>query len=230
MGDSLLTRSRLLPFLPYVLVGTAHLAALFVHAEPGSTWTKLLIMPALLLGLLLSLARTRDRPRLGELVLLGGLGILFSWAGDALLESPGDVGFLIGLGCFLLAHLAYLVLFLRPLRERRPPRIALLYLLWWLVLVLFLAPQIGPLLVPVAAYGLVLAASSGAALGSNRLAGAGALVFLCSDTILALKLFQPGFAFWQIDFAIMLLYILGQGLIAVAIAIPVRRFPTAPPR
>ncbi len=221
MADS--ARSRLLPFAPYAVIGVVHLVTLFTQWSAGSTLSKPLLMPALLLALVLSL-----RPLRSELALFAGIGILLSWAGDVLLESPGDIGFLLGLGCFLLAHVAYLLLFLRPLRERRPPVLTLLYLLWWVALVVFLTPQVGALLVPVAAYGLVLAASSAAALGANRVAAIGALVFLCSDTILAFKLFLPGFTFWQIDFAIMLLYLVGQGLIAFAAISRARSFRTTP--
>ena len=200
-----------------------HLGTLIAGEGAGSTITKVLLMPALLLAVLWAL-----RLRLGDLLVFAVLGILFSWAGDALLESPGDIGFLLGLGGFMLAHLAYLVLFLRPLRERRIPWYAATYALWWVVLVLFLAPHIGPLLVPVAAYGLVLAASSAAALGTNRFSAIGALVFLLSDTILAFKLFLPGWDFYPVDVIIMTLYIGGQGLIAYGVATRGYRFPTPP--
>ena len=200
-----------------------HLGTLIAGEGAGSTITKVLLMPALLLAVLWAL-----RLRLGDLLVFAVLGILFSWAGDALLESPGDIGFLLGLGGFMLAHLAYLVLFLRPLRERRIPWYAATYALWWVVLVLFLAPHIGPLLVPVAAYGLVLAASSAAALGTNRFSAIGALVFLLSDTILAFKLFLPGWDFYPVDVIIMTLYIGGQGLIAYGVATRGYRFPSPP--
>ena len=199
---------RLPAFIPYAVVGALHLVTLFIGWDAGSTATKLAIMPALLLGFLLALPRRR-----GNIVVLGTIGILLSLAGDALLESPGDLGFLFGLASFLLAHLAYLVLFLGPLRERRISWLAAVYALWWVVLLVLLVPHVGVLVVPVAAYGLVLAASATAALGTNRLAMVGALVFLCSDTILAFHLFYPDFGFWQVDFTIMSLYIAGQGLI-----------------
>ena len=96
------------------------------------------------------------------------------------------------------------------------------------MLVLYLAPHIGPLLVPVAAYGLVLAASSAAALGTNRFSAIGALVFLLSDTILAFKLFLPGWDFYPVDVIIMTLYIGGQGLIAYGVATRGYRFPSPP--
>jgi uncharacterized membrane protein YhhN len=199
---------RLPSFIPFAAIGAAHLLTLFIGWDAGSTVTKLAIMPALLLGLLLALPRRR-----GNILVFGSIGIVLSWSGDALLESPGDIGFLLGLGSFLLAHLAYLVLFAGPLRERRIPWLAGLYAVWWVALLVILVPHVGALVVPVAAYGLALAASAIAALGTNRLAMIGALVFLASDTILAFHLFYPGFEFWQIDFTIMLLYILGQGLI-----------------
>lgn len=214
---------KVLPFVPYAAVGVVHLGTLIAVSDAGSSVTKLLIMPALLAAVLWAL-----RLRVGDLLVLSVLGILFSWAGDGLLETPGDIGFLLGLGAFLLAHLAYLVLFLRPLRERRMPWFAALYALWWVVLVLCFAPHTGALLVPVAVYGLALAASSAAALGTNRHAAIGALVFLVSDTVLAFKLFLPGWDFYPIDVVIMALYIGGQGLIAYGVASRGYRFPNPP--
>lgn len=201
-----------MPFVPFAVVGVAHLVMLLTPNGVDSNITKLLLMPTLLLAVVVAV---RARPTV--LLLVGAIGILFSWAGDALLESPGDFNFLIGLGLFLCAHLAYLALFLGPLRERRMPRYAALYLVWWLVLVIVLAPYVGSLLVPVAVYGLAVAASAASALGATRPAAIGALLFLASDTILAFKLFVGGSEIFGIDATIMALYIAGQGLIALAV-------------
>lgn len=195
-------------FLPYLVVSLLHLTTLVV----GSAWsgpTKVLLMPALLLALLGNVRRVR--PMVGIWL---GAGILCSWAGDVLLATPGGIGFLLGLGGFLLAHAAYLVLFRWPLRRWRLTWWAFAYLAWWLALVLVLSPHLGGLLVPVAVYGLVLGASAAFALGTNALTATGAFLFLVSDSILASKLFWPGFAFWQQDAVIMLCYCVGQGLIA----------------
>ena len=200
---------RLPAFIPFAVASIVHLAVLFAGLELSSI-TKLTLMPALLIGFLVALPRRR-----GNILVFGTIGILLSWSGDALLESPGDIGFLLGLGSFFLAHVAYLVLFLGPLRQRRIPWQAVFYALWFVVLLILLVPHVGALVVPVAAYGLVLAAAASAALGANRLALVGALVFLVSDTILAFRLFYPDFDFWQMNFVIMLLYIVGQGLIAL---------------
>ena len=174
--------------------------------------SKPFLMPALLFAVLWSL-----RGRRSALRLFAALGLVFSFLGDVLLQSPGDIGFLLGLGGFLLAHLAFLILFTRSMRERRIPWYASAYVAWWVVLVLYLAPYVGALIVPVAVYGLVLGASSVAALGTGRLAAIGALVILVSDTILAFKLFVPGYTFYPVDFIIMTLYVVGNGLIAYAV-------------
>lgn len=195
-------------FVPYAVVGSLHLLALFMGWSAVSTPTKWMLMPLLLVGLLVGLPKLRT-----GVALWGTLGILFSWAGDVLLGSPGDGGFLLGLGGFFVAHVMYLVLFLGPLRSRRLPTAALVYIVWWLILVLVLAPHLGGLLIPVAIYGLVLGAAAAFAWGTNRVTAVGGVLFAASDTMLAFKMFYPGFAVWQQDFVIMLFYIVGQALI-----------------
>lgn len=204
---------RWLPLLPFALVGLVHLVVLLGPAADESTLTKLLLMPTLLIGVAIA-----TRLRGLRLVVVASVGILFSWAGDALLAAPGSTSFLIGLGLFLCAHVAYVVLFLWPLRERRLPAYAAVYGLWWVVLVVYLAPAVGGLLIPVAIYGLAVAASAATALGATRPAALGALLFLVSDSILAFKLFVAGVdQIAGIDAIIMALYIAAQGLIAVAV-------------
>ena len=207
----------LLKFVPFAIVSVIHLITLFVGWSDGSTYTKLAIMPALLLAFLWSLPVRRSL-----LALLGSVAIVFSWLGDALLETPGDSGFLLGLGSFLLAHVTYLVLFAWPMRRGTVPWAALVYAGWWFALVSILAPHIGTLLVPVAAYGLVIALAAAAALGTNRFTAIGASLFLISDTILAFRLFYPDFEFWQMNFIIMVFYILGQGLIVLGAVLHAR--------
>ncbi len=215
---------RLLWFIPYVLATVVHLGALFASAAgvtsagDVATATK----PALMITLLLGLLASTPRPR-GPIPAWASAAILLSLAGDVLLAQPGDIGFLVGLGAFLLAHLAYTALFLGPLRTRRMPRLAVAYGLWWFALLAVLLPHLGGLAVPVVLYGAVLGLSAAAALGTNRIVAIGAALFLLSDTLLAFKMFLPGFEFWQQDFVIMVLYTLGQGLMAVGIVREARR-------
>jgi alkenylglycerophosphocholine/alkenylglycerophosphoethanolamine hydrolase len=197
-------------FSPYGVVALVHLVALWVSAEAVAGWTKTLLMPALLVGLLIALPDRR-----GRIALFAGVALALSWVGDLLVAGPGEGDFVLGLVGFLLAHVTYLVLFLGPLKTRRMPWLALLLVPWWLGLVLVLGPHLGVFLVPVALYGLVLGGSTAASLGTNAVTGAGGILFLLSDSVLAFKLFWPGFELWQADVAVMLPYVLGQGLIVV---------------
>lgn len=202
----------------YAIVASIHLVSLFVDAAVVGSATKVLLMPALLLALLVALPRIRS-----QIALWASLGIAFSWAGDALLADPESGGFVVGLGAFLLAHAAYLVLFIRPMRTKRLTPFALVYVMWWVALVGLLAPHLGGFLIPVAIYGLVLGTSAAFALGTNRISAIGALLFTASDTVLAFKLFHPDFSLWQPDFVIMLLYVVGQGLIIAGAVAHARR-------
>ncbi len=227
------------PFAVYAVVSVIQLAGLFAGAAQLASLTKPLLMPVLLLALIWSTLGRRTsiglalnratRGRRSSIVALAAAGIVFSWIGDVLLSTPGGLGFLLGLGSFFVAHLAYFVLFLGPLRTRpfrtRPFRtrrassplspLGLLFVPWLVGLLVILGPHLGMLFVPVALYGLVLGLAAAAALGTNRLTAAGGVLFLLSDTVLALRLFLPGFSLWQADFLIMLLYVLGQGLIVL---------------
>lgn len=206
-------------FAPFVVVSALHLAALFVGWQDAALPTKFLLMPSLLVALLLSLPSRRS-----EVALWAGLALVFSAAGDVLLADPGEFGFLIGLGCFFLAHVAYVVLFVRPLRARRPPWWAfVLFAAWWGGLIVALLPHVGPLAIPVTVYGFVLCLAAAAAMGTTPLIGVGAVLFLASDSLLGFRFFLPGFALWQEDVIIMLGYIVGQALIIVGAVRVTRR-------
>lgn len=205
-------------FLPYAVIGVVHLVTLFTAWHDGSAVTKPLLMPALLLGFLLSFPHLRSRTG-RRIAILGSAAIALSWIGDVSLGMPGGLGFLIGLGFFFLAHVAYLALFLNAIALRRlPPRnwalVVLAALVWWAGFLALLAPHAGTLLVPIALYGAVLGGVAATAVACNRWVMVGALLFLISDSLLGLHLFLPGFEFWQVDFTIMVFYISGQGLIA----------------
>ncbi|KQV05131.1 lysoplasmalogenase [Leifsonia sp. Root112D2] len=213
---------RLISFLPYAVVGVIHLVALALTAGAVATATIPLLMPALLLALLWSLPRLRT-----EIALLGTLAIVFSWLGDISLMNSGDLGFLSGLGFFLLAHVAYLVLYARRMRRRRLPWWSVIYVLWWIALVAVLAPHTGVLLVPVAIYGLALGAVGVLGASCDRLIVIGSALVVLSDTMLGLHRFLPGFEPWQIDTTIMVAYILGQGLMCAGIVRSARLFNAA---
>ncbi len=199
-------------FTPYAVVGILHIGALALNLVALSTFTKPLLMPLLLAGLLFALPRWRT-----QVALLSSLAILFSWAGDVALASSGELAFLVGLGFFLLAHVAYIVAFWRKLRMVKLPKLAIVYALWWLGLVIVLAPHLGSLLIPVAVYGLVLGLMGALALRCDIRIAVGGALFVISDTLLGLDRFLPGFDLWQVHALILATYIGAQGLIALGI-------------
>lgn len=163
--------------------------------------------------------------------------LIFSGAGDVLLAVPGlTQGFVMGLGAFLLAHLAYFVLFWRV---RRPwsqvpvwHRIAigvvwvaaaLNYVMFW--------PGMGELKAPVACYVIVLAMMASAALLADlrgEWAAVGALLFTVSDALIGTTRFVGSVP--AQEYAIWILYALAQLLLVAGVmAVRAVRAPRATP-
>jgi uncharacterized membrane protein YhhN len=129
------------------------------------------------------------------------IGILFSLMGDIFLMLPSDQ-FLLGLICFLITHICYIVAFLLDSRFGRP--------LWPYVLLAAIAIAIFELLsggidatmkLPVAIYAAALSFMTAQAIArylqhnsaGSQLAAIGAALFLISDTALAYDRFVSGF-------------------------------------
>lgn len=132
------------------------------------------------------------------------IALVFSGLGDFLLALPGlKVSFIGGLGAFLMAHLAYLRLFVPLGGDLRPQRLvgcglvlgaagALLGRFW---------PNLGPLTWPVTVYIGVLAAMACAALLARlptSLAALGALFFVVSDALIGTAKFLSPFDTYQL--------------------------------
>lgn len=196
-------------FAPYAVVSIVYLVAQVMGADAVTDFVKPLLMPTLLAGFLFALPRVRS-----EIAILGSIAIVFSWLGDVTLGSVGEIWFLVGLGFFLLAHVAYVVLFLRRLRTRPFSPLALIYVAWWVGLVVVLWPHLGSLLIPVAVYGIVLGAMGAIGLSCNRWIALGGALFVVSDSLLGLNRFHPDFELPFVHVLIMLTYIAAQGLIA----------------
>jgi uncharacterized membrane protein YhhN len=209
-------RARWWAFAPYVAVTVWHLVTLLPGmpaSGPAETISKMLLMPTLALGVALSGLHIRG----ARAVLLFG-ALLFSWLGDEagaffgmLPEVPTMVGF------FALAHLCYIWLFTRHLKQRRLPWWTLVYALWWVVMIGVLWPRLGALAVPMAVYGLILGMMAATSAATTTLIAIGGAVFLLSDSLLAFQLFPPTPLGAGSDVAIMTAYCLGQLLIAVGV-------------
>lgn len=154
--------------------------------------------------------------------ILVGLGL--SWIGDAALLGRSDRTFLLGLGSFLLGHLAYVMAFLTTDLDPTVP--ALLFGLAWLVVVIQIARRLlphvtGRMLTPVIAYitvisvMVVLAGPAGAGRGS-LLIPLGAVAFAVSDIAVARERFvrrDVTNRMWGLP-----LYYVGQLLLAMSVA------------
>lgn len=151
------------------------------------------------------------------------LGLLFSLAGDIILDWPADL-FAFGLGAFLIAHLCYLVAYLGDSR-RLAPRALLLALAAGGGMFTMLASQpLGQLLMPVALYALTISAMLWRALAriaepniarsSAWLAAVGAVLFVISDSLIGINRFVAPFA--SAHYAIIVTYWLGQFAIAAS--------------
>ncbi len=169
-------------------------------------------IPALCLAALCVMARSRVY---GVLTASGLVGCAF---GDILL-GWADPGFLLGMGAFLLGHVLFVAAFVTAERRLRPLW-ALPFAAWGVAAFVPLLPNLGSMILPVAAYVVVIAAMMWRAFATAErdsltwLAPIGAVSFGLSDTVLA-------FARWDVPFpvpqeAVMPLYWLGLLLIALA--------------
>ena len=169
-------------------------------------------------GALVVVAVASRHVRRDALVL--GLGLAFSTAGDVLLDlDPGL--FVFGLGAFLLAHVTYISLFVRnraPGVRLDPGRLAAVVavvaasatLSAWIV------PSVGELAVPVVVYIFAITAMVVAAIlarFSRWWVAAGAVLFLISDSLLAINRFKTPVPLR--DVLVWSTYYLGQCGIAV---------------
>lgn len=156
------------------------------------------------------------------------LALVFSWLGDIFLlfEKQNPRLFIFGLGGFLLAHLCYIAYFNQIGKQngvRFSPKIliSLGVLIYVVSLFILLAPRLENLQIPVFFYALTLAAmllTSFHAFDFKRhdfgkICVAGTLLFVLSDSLLAINRFYQPFEFASV--LIMLTYGTAQFLITV---------------
>lgn len=203
----------------WLLLGLAG-AAVFLYAKTtGDNLLSLLSKGIPVIALLLWL---RQAPA-GTYRRWIGIGLLFSLAGDLLLDWPDDL-FVFGLGAFLLAHLAYLRAYFSD--SRRPALAALLLALvtGGAMFAVLAGGGLGELLIPVACYALVISLMLWRALArlghpdlqprATWLAAGGAALFVLSDSLIGIDRFVASFA--AAPYAIILSYWLGQWGIAAS--------------
>ncbi|WP_162257762.1 lysoplasmalogenase [Agromyces sp. Root81] len=216
-------RSPFVAFAPYLVASALHLVLLYLGPAWSVTATKALLMPLLALAVV-ALVRPLRAP-----VPLLLAAIAFSWGGDVLLSFPGDGWFVAGLCSFLLAHVVYIVLFLRmPRTRRRPPAWSYAYWAWMIVMLGLLLPHAGMLAAPISLYAAAIGMMAMCASMHGRWIALGGAFFIVSDSVLALGRFLPGYEFAGHDFAVMSTYLAAQGLIAWGVVASKLAAPAAP--
>lgn len=109
-------------------------------------------------------------------------GLVAATAGDVALLVPGRAAFLVGMGFFLIAQLAFLTGFRRHGRPPAPAWVG--YLLAWAAGNALLWGALGPLRLPVLGYSLALCLMAAAATGVSARVAAGGALFLASDLLI----------------------------------------------
>ena len=195
------------------LLGVSYLAALPAYPYAASPVVKGLSI-AILAVLPWMLRPVRHRRNAGLL----SAALIASSAGDVLLDADPERLFVPGLCAFLAAHLIYAALFVtnRSCWEevKTPRRVLLIAVPIYVFLIsIWLIPDTGPLKIPVAIYIVAITAMASTALGSrfSWRVPAGALLFVMSDTLLAIAKFKG--AFRARDYLVWATYYAAQYLI-----------------
>jgi len=150
--------------------------------------------------------------------------LLFAFWGDVLLLFP-DQFFVFGLASFLLAHVLLITVSSRFLQQVSKLRIlvhSLPFVVILAVLLYLIYPNLEELLIPVIIYGIVISVFGVVAFlvytNDKSIANSwlflGSLIFILSDSILAINKFSQSSEFFGI--AIMITYIIAQYLICKA--------------
>lgn len=205
-------RSRPLLWVSAV-ASTVYLLTARWQPYPGSALVKGCAVGALAVLALRSRGARRDAGLLA-------LGLAFSTAGDVLLDFDPRL-FAFGLGAFLLAHLTYISLFVRNRTSGirlRPPLLAavLLVVAFSAALSVWIVPSVGRLAVPVVLYVCALTTMVCAAILARfpqRWIAVGAMLFLISDSLLAIHKFKEPVP--MRDYLVWTTYYLGQCGIAL---------------
>ena len=200
----------------FVTVAVLHLGAQLTGADDVADATQVLLMPLLAAALWLN----TEAPR-GRLVTLTLVALGLSWLGDSAPKlTQGDTAFLVMIGFFLLAQIAYVVAFW-PFRDRSVLNVRRPLLLGYVAVVVALVVACvggaAGMLVPVLVYGALLGTMAVLATGVNLPTAIGGALFLVSDGLIALNAFADGFDLPGQGFWVMATYLTAQSLIVVGV-------------
>ncbi|MCK8521198.1 lysoplasmalogenase [Aquimarina sp. D1M17] len=186
---------------------------------------RLFTKPAILVSLILFLVTQRNNIR-KPLFIMVFLALVFSLLGDVFLlfTQNSNVFFMLGLTMFLIAHLVYILIFLKNRSQQGNKRLfPMLTLIYGVLLFALLYEKLGSMLIPVAIYMIVILFMSNTAyFRSRKVSGqsyvlvlAGALFFMLSDSLLAIDMFYKTLPYNNV--LVMSTYAVAQLLIFIGI-------------
>ncbi|SHL84267.1 lysoplasmalogenase [Flavobacterium saccharophilum] len=210
-------------FKIYVAFSILYLIILLAEYETLDLFLKPVLIPLLAFGNYFYRSFSTKKALLAAL--------LFSWIGDVILlfADIAEIYFILGLVSFLTAHIIYCVLFNKQIKSRVHKNkitfaIGSLLVAFYLIGMLsILLPSLGDLKIPVIIYASVISimllfAFNGFLVWQkpgNKYIFVGAIVFVISDSILAINKFYAPVE--RSSFFIMLTYLVAQYLIVVGI-------------
>jgi uncharacterized membrane protein YhhN len=176
-------------------------AILFIWAEYNGPPIQIYIFKPLTMVfiILIAVLKTKASPAFYAFAIIAGL--VCSTAGDIFLMLPTDQ-FILGLVSFLIAHLFYISAFTYGSKIRHAPWALIPFVIFGILIYVILFPYLGAMKLPVAAYILVILVMgwrawerwSQTAEITALFAFIGAVLFIISDSILALNRFREPFA------------------------------------
>lgn len=206
----------------YIGLSIIYLLILFFGYENLDFYLKPVLIPLLGLGVYFHSKFPSKN------ILLGAL--LFSWIGDVVLlfEGIGEIYFILGLVAFLISHIIYCVVFNKQIKTIRINKAflfsgSIVILIYLIGMLSALLPTLGDLKIPVIVYASVISlmlffAFSGLLTWEkpgNQFVFIGAVVFILSDSILAVdKFYNP---IQKSSVFIMSTYLVAQYLIVTGI-------------
>lgn len=204
-----------------MIVAVLHL---FTASRPGefpelALYSKAALMPILLFS---CFALKSKNVRAVGIPLI--IALIFSWIGDIVLTN--EEWFLYGLGAFFLAHVAYIISFVKSNFSNhevalihKVPIFMFAFVFFGALMFLYLKPNLDDMILPVMAYVAIIIGMNIAALNRYKkvnnksfwLIMIGAMLFLFSDSLIAINKFDHTIEYARVY--IMFTYILAQYLI-----------------
>lgn len=203
-------------------ISVFYLILLFIGQDEIAWYLKPILLPFLILE-----TYSSENFKTKNLLLTA---LVFSWIGDIILmfADKGELYFIFGLVSFLIAHIIFILLFTKQEKENTSTN-----KLFWVGLIIvgiylfgmlsLLYPSLGDLKIPVTVYAITISTMLLMAIKgyfnwskpSNLTVLLGALIFVSSDSILAINKFHSELP--KSGFLIMITYIVAQFLITKGI-------------